>query len=374
MTFNAAGQVTGETVITRQGNDTFKTVVTNQYGSGTAYALGAVTSSTSTDYKLISNNWSQQGTSSTANAMAWWDGAVTSSSAVTKSGTTTTTAYAYGLDGSLQSVTPGSGSSSAYTVAFTNDANGQVIARDRGPVGTTGPHELWYRYGGKQLGYTGNDGTQATDYTASVKARTTAQPTTPGPFRNGATTATPAADFDQSLAPINSYAQASAGGGSYEVRAGDTLAGIAAQLWGDSSLWFKLAEMNGLGANAALVEGQRLSIPAGVTKNTHNATTFNPYDPSEVIGDIGPAPKPNAKNKCGVFGAVILAAVAVAAILGAVLLTSRSQLAHRYAGKLLVTVCIHPTAQKPARFAMSRPPLRWAAVRHEVNFIPMMRG
>jgi hypothetical protein len=49
------------------------------------------------------------------------------------------------------------------------------------------------------------------------------------------------ADFDQSLAPINSYSQA-----------------------------------NGFGANAALVEGQRLSVPSGVMKNTHNASTFNP--------------------------------------------------------------------------------------------------
>jgi YD repeat-containing protein len=312
VTFNAAGQVSGEAVSQRQGNDTLTSIVTNQYGTGTGYGLGAMVSSATSESRL-SGGTTTTSASATTNSLAWWDGAVTASSsaATTPTGGTTTTivtSYSYGADGSLQSV--GVGGTAPYNVTFTNDLNGQAIARDRGALGTTGPHELWYRYGGKTVGYTGNNGTQDTDYTASLAARTTAPGT--GPFRGGAAGATAYADFDQSLAPINSYSQGG-GGGSYEARAGDTLAGIAANLWGDSALWYKLAEVNGLGANAALVEGQRISVPAGVMKNSHNAGTFNPYDPSEVIGDIGPAPKPGAnKNKCGVFGAVILAAVAVA--------------------------------------------------------------
>jgi len=78
-------------------------------------------------------------------------------------------------------------------------------------------------------------------------------------------------------------------------------------------LWFKLAEANGLTGASALSEGQMLTIPAGVAKNTHNASTFKPYDAAEAIGDTSPtAPRPGSKNKCGAFGAVLLVIVAVA--------------------------------------------------------------
>lgn len=58
------------------------------------------------------------------------------------------------------------------------------------------------------------------------------------------------------------------------MQAGDTLSTIAAQLWGDSSLWYKIAEVNGLTGSEALVEGQPLLIPVGVVRNTNNATTL----------------------------------------------------------------------------------------------------
>jgi hypothetical protein len=48
-------------------------------------------------------------------------------------------------------------------------------------------------------------------------------------------------------------------------------------------------------------------------KNTHNASTFQPYDPSDTIGDTAPtAAKPPKKNKCGAFGQVMLVVVAMA--------------------------------------------------------------
>jgi len=31
-----------------------------------------------------------------------------------------------------------------------------------------GPHEIWYRYGGRQLGYDGNNGNLDTDYLTSI--------------------------------------------------------------------------------------------------------------------------------------------------------------------------------------------------------------
>jgi len=47
-------------------------------------------------------------------------------------------------------------------------------------------------------------------------------------------------------------------------------------------------------------------------KNTHNAATFNPYDPSEILGNLGPAPKAVKNNKCGAFGAIIVSVVSIA--------------------------------------------------------------
>jgi nucleoid-associated protein YgaU len=70
------------------------------------------------------------------------------------------------------------------------------------------------------------------------------------------------ADFDLAYDHINSYEQGSRGG-VYSVQAGDTLQGIAAALWGDASLWYKLAEINGLSAESALIEGLPLIIPVG---------------------------------------------------------------------------------------------------------------
>ncbi|HEY0165394.1 MAG TPA: LysM domain-containing protein, partial [Sphingomicrobium sp.] len=108
------------------------------------------------------------------------------------------------------------------------------------------------------------------------------------------------------------------------MRAGETLSSIAAQLWGDSNLWYKLAEANGLSSASALVEGQRLTVPAGVLRSAHNASTLTPYDPAETLGDVSPtthietsysstvAPQPRKGNKCGTFGVILLIAVAVA--------------------------------------------------------------
>ncbi len=100
------------------------------------------------------------------------------------------------------------------------------------------------------------------------------------------------------------------------MREGDTLAGIAAALYGDASLWYKIAEANGITGQAALVEGQALTLPAGVQRATHNAATFQPYDPSETIGDTSPVtPHPARGKKCGVLGQILLVVIAVAVTL-----------------------------------------------------------
>ena len=69
------------------------------------------------------------------------------------------------------------------------------------------------------------------------------------------------------------------------MQAGDTLAGIAAALWGDASLWYKIAEVNGLTAESQLIEGMPLLIPVGVVRTSNTAETFKPYDPPGASGD-----------------------------------------------------------------------------------------
>jgi hypothetical protein len=183
--------------------------------------------------------------------------------------------------------------------------NGQAIKRDEADNNSSAgdPHEIWYRFGGRQRGFVGNNG------------EPDAVPTTSGTgaFLNGSNVHKSFADFDLSLDGIGINFQGSAAA-SYTVAAGDTVSSIAAALWGDASLWYKIAEVNGLTGESVLIEGMTLIIPAGVMKAGHNASTFAPYDPAEVIGPASPtAPKPPKNKKhFGGLGAILLAVIAIA--------------------------------------------------------------
>ncbi|WP_135212625.1 HNH endonuclease [Vitreimonas flagellata] len=312
-TYNAKSQITTDTTNTKRGNVVYKGVSTYDYGTGLNYALGAALSITTANYE----NNSFKNNSLTTNTYQWWDGAVQNTIQFkpnTSQSTTNTSTYYYDyLGGAAQVRQVSVADGRARSITYKSDLSGQVMRRDEADNNASNgdPHEIWYRFGGREMGYVGNNGTLNTDYVSSVANRTAAQGT--GAFRNGSSAYSSYADFDQSLNRINSYEQGSAGSG-YTVRAGETLSSIASNLWGDSSLWWKLAEANGLSGDASLAEGQVLNVPAGVLKNTHNASTFQPYDPNEAIGETAPttpkAPKPK-KNKCGGFGAVIVAIVAV---------------------------------------------------------------
>jgi hypothetical protein len=282
--YNSKNQATAETVTQKRGTETWQSVISHDYGAGGDYRLGAVAGTTSAESKLVSGGYQLQHTATTVNTHAWREGAVLTSAA-TSGGPTASTAYhhydAWG-DVSEVQVRDGAGTLTRH-VNFTTDMTGQVIRRSEGSGVYAQPLEVHYRFAGKEMGVLGNNGTLDTDYASSIADRTRAPST--GPFRTDSYDMH--IDFGLGPKAINSYSQGGAGG-SYEARAGDTLAGIAAMLWGDSSLWYKLAEANGLGAAATLSEGQRLTIPAGVQRNTHNASTFRPYDPAEMLGDLSP--------------------------------------------------------------------------------------
>ncbi|RSY78556.1 LysM peptidoglycan-binding domain-containing protein [Sphingomonas koreensis] len=309
ITYNDKGQVETERVVQRDGSIFQVSETANNYGSLAYgnYALGAVVSST-TSVLRTNTPWSN---SSVNNYYEWRDGAVLAST--TLSGTTSgTTYYTRNGSGVLQEANIYDGRQRKVT--FHNDVNGQVLRRNEQDYAATGdPQEIWYRFNGKQMGYIGNNGTLNTDYQSSVAGRELTQGS--GAFRNGASYGGSYADFDQFYEGITSHSQGGAGG-SYVVRGGETLAGLAAQLWGDSSLWYKLAEANGLSAGTSLVTGQTLHIPSGVSRSQHNATTFTPYDPAETLGDTSPTTptpqKPKKGNKCGVFGQILMVAIAVA--------------------------------------------------------------
>jgi YD repeat-containing protein len=120
------------------------------------------------------------------------------------------------------------------------------------------------------------------------------------------------ASFSFGYQPINGNYPAGTPG-TYAVGASDTLQGIAKSAYGDSSLWYLIADANGLSGNAELRVGQVLTIPAHVS-NADNSGTFRPYDPSKIMGDTSPtmmALPQSQSGGCGGLGQVIVAVVAV---------------------------------------------------------------
>lgn len=316
--YNTKGQLTSDYSWTKKTDN-------KTYASSNTYYF---TDYNTYQYMLGSVGWMQSTstvnggssvTSRTINGYVWWDGAVQSSISnkpnISQS-TTYNTSFYLNSFGQLTGAYIADGK--ARSVSFTLDELGQIIRRDEtrpynAPSGQTGsPHEVWYRFGGRQLGYTGNNGTSEVSYQASIDERRIVQPTNAGTYRNGQLYGASYADFAQNYDPINSYYQGAAGG-SYRVNQGDTLQSIAQSLWGDASLWYKIAEANGLGAQAGLIEGQTLILPTGVMRSKNNAATNNPYNPADAIGDLSPTQaQPPKKNKCGIFGQILLAVIAIA--------------------------------------------------------------
>jgi len=278
------------------------------------YLLGAVGSVTSS----LSKGGSYQNSSSTTNTYQWWDGAVQGTivySPDTGSSTTNTTTFNYDVNGTLKSVYIAD--PRPRTVTYQTNGDGQIIKRDEEDGKTDGdPHEIWYRFAGKELGYIGNNGPLASDLTesSSIYDRQVYQGN--GTFRNGSSSAISSTDFAQSTAgQINSYSQSSAAGSYVVQRDGETLRSIAQTLYGDSSLWYEIADANGISGDMALNQGQRLSLPAGVSRTHHNASTLTPYDANSAIGNVAPTtPQPPKKAGCGVLGMIVLAVIAVAVV------------------------------------------------------------
>ncbi|HYD37886.1 MAG TPA: LysM peptidoglycan-binding domain-containing protein, partial [Allosphingosinicella sp.] len=318
--YNARGQVFKERTVSKQqvpnaqGVSEWHTFTTDSkyyYGGETQTgqelategeirpgALGAVVKAVHLNVRTPPTGAQQSNWSITDTSYVWWDGAVQNSvdhrGDVWDASKNGSSVFSYNAWGQVEKVAITDGR--PRSVTFLNNLTGEAIRRDEadGNPGAGDPHEVWHRFSGRQMGYVGNNGTLNIDYQSSINARTRYTGNSNGAFRLGDGNPTAHADFDQNYTAINSFEQGSPGG-THTVRTGDTLNSIAAQLWGDSSLWYKLAEANGLGGNSGLVDGQVLTIPVGVLKNHHNASTFMPYDAGSVLGDLSPtAPRPQA--------------------------------------------------------------------------------
>jgi hypothetical protein len=133
LTFDAKGRVSAQVSTQLQGSDSYVTSIANGYSDGTSgYAMGAVTASATTAYKVSGGGTTILPATATATAYAWYDGAVQSSVTYTPdtgtSGTTFTTGYAYTATGVLTGATIADGR--PRTVAVSNDALGQALRRD----------------------------------------------------------------------------------------------------------------------------------------------------------------------------------------------------------------------------------------------------
>jgi phage tail protein X len=104
----------------------------------------------------------------------------------------------------------------------------------------------------------------------------------------------------------------------YTLQTGDTLQALAQTFYGDASLWYVIADANGLDANDPLVAGTVIKVPT-VTRSSNTASTYKVYSPGQVIGStdpnpIPPPPPPAGDDGCGMLQMIELVVAVVVTI------------------------------------------------------------
>jgi len=96
----------------------------------------------------------------------------------------------------------------------------------------------------------------------------------------------------------------------HQVQAGETLQKIAEAEYGDASLWYLIANANGLTGDGDLRVGTTVNVPT-TTSGLHNTfETFKPYDPAQIIGSTTPQLSPPGPA-CGGWGPIIMIVVMI---------------------------------------------------------------
>ncbi|MDH2239973.1 LysM peptidoglycan-binding domain-containing protein, partial [Pigmentiphaga sp. GD03639] len=303
-TWDADGLQTGET-----DNQTGRTTQYHYSADGTLETVatqGGGSASTTTTYTY--EWWDSAKQKEIKTGAGWGDGF---------------SRFTYDVNGNLKSATDVVGK---REFRYLVDGDGQVLRRDEYLGADTNPvtgelesargnrSHSYYYLGGHRVGNVGNDGVERVDYAQELSRTTPEQTKAEDYYKRFKPSA--GADFDENYMPINStYPGASAA--AYTVRSGDTLRSIATSLWGDASLWWMLADANGLSGDDALVAGTVLRVPNKVT-NVHNTSeTYRPYDPGKALGNTSPTlpepPPPPGRGGCGGMGQILSVVVAVVA-------------------------------------------------------------
>ncbi len=111
----------------------------------------------------------------------------------------------------------------------------------------------------------------------------------------------------------------------YTVREGDTLQSIAAQVYGNPSLWFVIAEANGLEPGDELRLGQVLVIPNNIKDGQFTAQSHLVYDQGAIIDQT----LPNIKQKKGGWANFIMVLIgAIITVLAALLVPVLAPFVH----------------------------------------------
>ncbi|VAW75616.1 hypothetical protein MNBD_GAMMA12-604, partial [hydrothermal vent metagenome] len=162
--------------------------------------------------------------------------------------------YIYNENGHVTEVRDVVGNKS--TKYLSNQA-GMVLKRESYNGTTLSGQQYNYYLNNHTIGDVGDAGPSPRDYVEALatKGSTTASTATGSAADSVVRGSVTSADFNQSLQNISPNYPTKAPG-SYTVQTGDTLTGIALQLWGDSSFWFLLAEANGLLSDSDLFTGQ----------------------------------------------------------------------------------------------------------------------
>ncbi|MBI3898836.1 MAG: LysM peptidoglycan-binding domain-containing protein [Gammaproteobacteria bacterium] len=239
--------------------------------------------------------------------------------------------FVYDVNGHITQVRDEENVLTKRYLQYLNDADGRVLIRNEidntvggSPAATGGNihrYRNYYYANGRGIGDIGNDPKDPTarsrmDYAQSLAYVDSGKPKDFRPVNS--------ADFDQNYQPINPSYPASAPD-TYVVRQNDTLQSIALALWGDASMWYMIADANGIkDTTVPLSLNARLVIPNKVT-NIHNTSqTYKVYRPGEVLGDTSPTlPKPimppppprperqSSDGGCGGFGSFLVAVVII---------------------------------------------------------------
>jgi LysM repeat protein len=127
-----------------------------------------------------------------------------------------------------------------------------------------------------------------------------------------------AANFDVNYTPVSTTYASGNAPATVVAQTNDTLRSIAARVYGDASLWYVIAEENGLTDPAAIIqEGTIIRIPNEVVSLSDSSNSFKPFQLRDALGDTTPTQQPipqTSSLQCQTVAKVI--GIVVGAIVG----------------------------------------------------------